>query len=86
MLSNSQSSRFLALSKSSSSIELRQLNTPTRQVTVHHRGHPGYRPDTDGQKKIAHIFGPNQSNDRTEKNEIEKNGCEIPPQSIFITK
>ena len=67
MLSNSQSSRFLALSKSSSSIELRQLNTPTRQVTVHHRGHPGYRPDTDGQKKIAHIFGPNQSNDRTEK-------------------
>ena len=74
MLSNSQSSRFLALSKSSSSIELRQLNTLTRQVSVHHRGQHGYRPDTDGQKllkrylapfvtDIARIFGPHQRDD-----------------------
>ena len=86
MLSNSQSSRFLALSKSSSSIELRQLNTPTRQVTVHHRGHPGYRPDTDGQKRLHTYLVPTKAMTEPKKDEIDKIGCEIPPQSIFITK
>ena len=78
MLSNSQSSRFLALSKSSSSIELRQLNTPTRQVTVHHRGHPVYRPDTDGQKRLHTYLVPTKAMTEPKKTKSKKTGAKSP--------
>ena len=56
MLSNSQSSRFLALSKSSSSIELRQLNN---QTGISAPPRPTWLPSRHGwPKTIKEISGP----------------------------